>query len=123
MSFVIKHVPVSVEHLVYSVAVSVPHSTGHTCMCEGKVRLPSVTCCHEHRFAFIIIGFHGGQKQIVCKAPKVKLALRLIKHRAMTTKVFSWPHLLGKWLGQRAGLDAMRKRKIFVPAGNRTPVF
>jgi hypothetical protein len=31
-------------------------------------------------------------------------------------------HLMGGWLGPTAGLDAMAKRKIPVPAWNRTTV-
>jgi len=31
-------------------------------------------------------------------------------------------HWIGGWVGPRAGLDAMVKREIRVPVGDRTPV-
>jgi hypothetical protein len=32
-------------------------------------------------------------------------------------------HWVGGWIGPRAGLEAVEKRKIFSPTGNQTPVF
>jgi hypothetical protein len=31
-------------------------------------------------------------------------------------------HRIGGWVDRRAGLDAVRREKSLVPAGNRTPV-
>jgi hypothetical protein len=35
--------------------------------------------------------------------------------------VYSGTHCVGSWVGLNSGLDAVKKRKIYFPAGIRTP--
>jgi hypothetical protein len=37
-------------------------------------------------------------------------------------KIGSDTHWIGDWVSPRAGLDAVKRRNIPAPAGNRTPV-
>jgi len=62
-------------------------------------------------------------------APRIKFGARWRWVVSFTPRpLYYWErtpdtHRKGGWVGPRAGLDAMVKRKIPSPTGNRTPVF
>jgi hypothetical protein len=101
-----------------------------------------VICIHNMRTSHAVVissqlNMASGLRPIqFLQKKKIKLSPRLNKHHAMKKYCGGGiaPRILGlgtrlpdnHWIGgcvvPRAGLDAVRSRKILAPAGNRTPV-